>query len=159
MHAKKIDGIIIDLNSKLEHIQISAVLRLYTSIQSKYGPAQLPHLAQWMINICKPLIKQYRNLKYQKFLEREVIKVAKSGKLIEIHRVLEDPEAKENDKKQYNRAVTEINMLLSAKSRILTRGTRQDEEAREVALKFAVILAIFVMIASFVINLVSWILN
>lgn len=156
---KKIDGIIIDLNSKLEHIQISAVLRLYTSIQSKYGPAQLPHLAQWMINICKPLIKQYRNLKYQKFLEREVIKVAKSGKLIEIHRVLEDPEAKENDKKQYNRAVTEINMLLSAKSRILTRGTRQDEEAREVALKFAVILAIFVMIASFVINLVSWILN
>lgn len=155
---KKIDGIIIDLNSKLEHIQISAILRLYTSIQSKYGPAQLPHLAQWMINICKPLIKQYRNLKYQKFLEREVIKVAKNGKLLEIHRVLEDPEAKENDKKQYNHAVTEINMLLSAKSRILTRGARQDEEAREVALKFAVVLAIFVMIASFIINLISWIL-
>ncbi len=156
---KKIDGIIIDLNSKLEHIQISAVLRLYTSIQSKYGPAQLSHLCQWMINICKPLIKQYRNLKYQKFLEREVIKVAKGGKLMEIHRILEDSEAKDNDKKQFNRAVSEINMLLSAKSRILTRGTRQDEEAKELALKFAVILSIFAMIASFVINLIFWILN
>lgn len=45
---KKIDGILLDLNSKKEGIQISAVLRLYTDMQNKYGPVQLTNLGKWL---------------------------------------------------------------------------------------------------------------
>lgn len=78
---------------------------------------------------------------------------------MEIHRILEDPEAKDNDKKQFNRAVSEINMLLSAKSRILTRGTRQDERSQGTCLKICRHTLHLCEIASFVINLIFWILN
>ena len=156
---KKIDGILTDINSKLEYLQISAILRLYTSIQTKYGPSQLPHLSQWIINNCKPLIKQYHSLKYQKYLEREVIKVAKSGKLIEIHNILENQEAKEKDKIQFKKALNDVNLLLTAKNRILTHGSVQDEESKELAHKFMVMLSVIVMIASFCFNLIYWILH
>lgn len=156
---KKIDGIITDLNSQMEDMQISAILRLYTNIQNKYGPAQLPHLCQWMINICKPLIKKYHNIKYQKLLEREIIKAAKNGRLADIYNVLENQEAKDNDKRQYAQALADINLLLAAKSGILTHGVQQDEEAHELSLKFASVLAVGVMIASFALNLIYWVLK
>lgn len=154
---KKIDGILLDLNSKKEGIQASAILRLYTDMQNKYGPVQLINLGKWLAASSKPIIKSYHNLKLQKALERELLKVSKDGKLIEICKVLENAETKQKDKEQFRAAEKEVAVLLGEKNRLVNGGYKLDEEAQELALKFAGILAVLTMITSFVFNLIYWI--
>ena len=154
---KKIDGIILDLNANKEGIQISAIIRLYADMQKKYGPVQLNNLGQWLCSISKPVIENYHNLKIQKKLEKDLAKVARSGKIIEICQVLENPEVKEQDIEMYRKVKKEIISLLSEKNRILTQSNRIIEEAKEDAVKFSSILAVMTMIASFTFNLMKWI--
>ncbi len=153
---KKIDGILTDLNSHNEALQSSAVLRLFANIQNKYGPVQLHNLALWMLNIIKPIVYTYHNLKYQKYLERQLIKVAKSGKLIDFHEILENEEARQKDKKDYSSASKEIKLLVSERTKLTTNKTRLDDEARSVAYKFVSMLAVLIMTTSLLFGLIFW---
>lgn len=154
---KKIDGIILDLNANKEGMQISAIIRLYADMQKKYGPVQLINLGQWLSSISKPVIESYHNLKLQKKIEKDLAKVAKSGKIIEICQALENPETKEKDTEMFRKVKKEIISLLSEKNKLLTQNGRIIEEAKENAIKFASILAVMTMIASFTFNLMQWI--
>ena len=156
---KKIDGIIIDLNSNKEDLQVSAIIRLYTTMQNKFGPANLSNLCQWLVSISQPLIKSYHNVKYQKQLERELLKAAKEGKISTLHEILENEEAREKDKNDYAKALKDITYLVSEKSKIVGGGTRMDEEAKELALKLGSVIAITAMVASFIFNLIYWIVK
>lgn len=154
---KKIDGILIDLNSSKEDIQISAIIRLYTDMQNKYGPIQLVNLGKWLSGISKPVIKSYHNIKLQKAIERELLKVSKDGKLMEICKVLENAEARQKDKEQFSLVEKEIHRLLAEKNKIINSGYKLDEEAQDLAVRFASILSVLTMITSFVFNLFYWI--
>lgn len=156
---KKIDGIITDLSSNKEYIQASAILRLYTNMQSKFGPAQLNNLSKWLANTSMSIIKSYHNLKYQKFLERELLKINKNGKLHELCDILESEEARNKDKANYTKAVSDINFLLAEKNKLVNNSYKLDEEARGLAIKFASVLAVLIMLASFVFNLIIWIIK
>lgn len=156
---KKIDGIIIDLNSNKEEIQSSAILRLYTNMQNKYGPIQLSNLSRWLVSSSISIVKSYHNLKYQKFLEREVLKASKSGKLEDICNILENSEAKQKDKSDFAKALNDINYLTNEKNKILIGGNKNDEEAFDLAIKFSSMLAVLTMIASFIFNLIYWIMK
>ena len=154
---KKIDGIILDLNANKESLQISAIIRLYADMQKKYGPAQLVNLGQWLASISKPVIESYHNLKIQKKIEKDLVKVSKSGKIIEIYQALEDEETKKEDLELYQKVKKEIIALISEKNKILTQSNKLIDEARENALKFTGILAVMTMIVSFTYNLIQWI--
>lgn len=156
---KKIDGILTDLATNKDYLQASAILRLYTSMQNKFGPAQLPHLSQWLASSSMAIIKSYHNLKYQKFLERELLKINKNGKLHELCDILEDEEARNKDKANYAKAVSDINFLLSEKNKLLNNSSKLDDDARKLAIRFTSILAIMVMLASFLFNLIMWVLQ
>lgn len=156
---KKIDGILTDLNSNKEEIQAGAILRLYTNMQNKFGPAKLPNLAKWLINSSMKIIKSYHNIKFQKALERELLKINKNGKLYEIHEILENEESRQKDRSDYTKAVSDANYLLSEKNKIINGNYKLDEEAKSLALKFASILAVLTMISSFVFNLIIWVLK
>ncbi len=156
---KKIDGILTDLATGKDYLQASAILRLYTSMQNKFGPAQLPHLSQWLASSSISIIKSYHNLKYQKFLERELLKINKNGKLHELCDILEDEEARNKDKANYTKAVSDINFLLSEKNKLINNSSKIDDEARNMAIRFTSILAIMVMLASFLFNLILWVLK
>lgn len=153
---KKIDGILTDLNSNQENLQASAILRLYTNMQNKYGPAKLPNLAKWLVSSSMKIIKSYHNLKFQKALERELLKINKNGKLFEICEILEDEDARSKDRTDYAKAVNEINYLLSQKNKIVNGSHKLDDEARAMSMRFASILAVLTMIASFTLNLIAW---
>ncbi len=154
---KKIDGIILDLNANKDSLQISAIIRLYADIQKKYGPAQLSNLGQWLCLISKPVIESYHNLKIQKDIKKDLAKISKSGKIIEIFQVLEDAEIKEKDNNMYKKIQKEIILLLAEKNKLTTQSNRIIDEAKENAIKFASILAVMTMIASFTFNLIQWI--
>ena len=156
---KKIDGILTDLNTNREALQASAILRLYTDMQNKYGPTQLPNLAKWLVSSCMVTIKSYHNIKYQKYLEREILKIHKNGKLYEITEIIENEEAKQKDNIDYANALKAANILISEKNNLQNNTNKWDDEAREVAMRFANILAVLTMISSFVLNLFFWILK
>ena len=126
-------------------------------MQNKYGPVQLINLGKWLAASSKPIIKSYHNLKLQKAIERELLKVSKDGKLIEICKVLENAETKQKDREQFRSVEKEVVKLLDEKNRLVNGGYKLDEEAQELALKFAGILAVLTMITSFVFNLIYWI--
>lgn len=156
---KKIDGILTDLSSSKDYLQASAILRLYTNMQNKFGPAQLPNLSKWLANASMPIIKSYHNIKYQKFLERELLKINKSGKLYEICDILEDDEARQKDKTNYSKAVSDINFLLAEKNKLINNSYKLNEEAHGLAIKFATVLSVLIMLASFLFNLIMWVLK
>ncbi len=156
---KKVDNILSEINSAKPITQISGVLHLYADAQKKLGPAQLPHLGQWLINYSIPLIKSYHNLKYQKYLEHEIIRFAKDGRLIDIYNILENEDARNNDMRQYVQAVKETNSLISLKTKLLNNSGKIAEETRESALHFATMASVLIMTFSLIINLVNWIIE
>ena len=156
---KKIDGIIIDINANQDSLKLSAIIRLYANIQSKNGPAQLPNLSQWLINMSKPLIQSFHNIKYQKYLEQELLHISKSGKIMEIVEILENEEARNRDKTDYSEALKLANFLLGEKAKILSGDNKIDEEARDLGLRFTSILAVLTMLSSFVFSLIYWIIK
>lgn len=156
---KKIDGILTDINANQDALQISAILRLYANIQNKTGPVQLLNLTKWLVKAAKPIIMNYHNIKYRKFLEQETIKIAKSGKIIELYEILEDEEAKKKDRTEYSSVLKKVNVLVTERNRILQGGSKIDEESKELAIKFGTILSILTMLSSFVLSILYWILK
>lgn len=156
---KKIDNILSDLNSSREELKAAAIMHLYAMMQNKYGPAKLQNLSAWLINFLKIIIKIYHNKKYQRYLEKELIKIAKTGKLYEIVNLLENEHALEKDRIDYANVLNEVSLLTGEKNKILNHSDKMDEEARNAALRFASILAMVMMTASFAFNLISWVLK
>ncbi len=156
---KKLDNIIADFNSPNEAVRDGAMLRLYTDMQNKYGPSQLLNLTKWVVNVIKPVVKTFHNQKYQKFLEQEMLKLSKNGKLYEVYEILDNEEARQKDKEEYNNAVREITYLVNEHKKLTAGGKKLDEDARDLALKFATILGILTMITSFVGNLFYWMVH
>ena len=150
---KKIDGILIDLNSQIPALEASAILRLYTTMQNKFGPQELPKLTQWLSVFSMPLIKSYHNIKYQKFLEKELLKINKSGKIYEMQELLENEEARQKDNTEYSIARKTATHLLHEKRILTGSGNKWEEAAKDMALKGACLLSVIIMLISFVINL------
>lgn len=156
---KKIDGIVVDVNANQDAIKIAAIIRLYANIQNKQGPAQLMNLTQWLINSAKPVISSYHNIKYQKYLEQELIKVSKSGKIMDIVDILENEEARIKDKADFTEALKTANFLIAEKNKILSGDNRIDEEARDLALRFSSILSVLTMLSTFVFSIIYWMIK
>ena len=156
---KKIDGIIIDINANQDFLKLSAIIRLYANIQNKNGPAQLPNLSQWLINMSKPIIQSFHNIKYQKYLEQELLHISKNGKIVEIVEILENEEARSKDKADFSEALKITNFLLGEKAKILSGDNKIEEEARDLGLRFTSILAVLTMLSSFVFSLIYWIIK
>lgn len=154
---KKIDGILTDINANQDALQISAVMRLYANIQNKTGPVQLLNLTKWLVKTAKPIIMNYHNTKYRKYLEQETIKISKSGKIIELYEILENEEAQKKDRTEYASVLKKVNILVTERNRILQGSPKLDEESRELAIKFGSILSILTMLSSFILSIIYWV--
>ena len=156
---KKIDGIIVDINSNQDAIKIGAVIRLYANIQNKQGPAQLINLTQWLSKAAQPLIQSYHNIKYQQYLEQELLKVSKSGKIMDLVEILENDEARTRDHNDFTEALKTVNFLVAEKNKILSGDSKIDEEARELAMRFSSILSVLTMLSTFIFSLIYWMMK
>ena len=156
---KKIDGILTDLNANQDLLQAAAIMRLYANIQNKNGPVQLFNLTQWMMKAAQPIIQGYHNLKYRKFLEHELVKISKTGKIIGLYEILDNDEAKRKDREEYAEALKKVNILSAERNRILSGSDKVDEESKDLAIKFGSILAVLTMLSSFIFSAIYWALK
>ncbi len=156
---KKVENIISDLNSSKEEIKASAILHLYSNIQNKHGPAILINLAKWTASISLPIVQIYHNRRYQKYLERELLKVYKKGRLFDIINLLENEDALYKDRTDYAAALSEANSLVLKKNKYLTEDEHLELSCRETAIKALSFISMFIMLASFAYNLTMWVLQ
>ncbi len=156
---KKIDGILTDLNANQDLLQAGAIIRIYANIQNKSGPVQLFNLTKWLMKTAQPIVQSYHNLKYRKFLERELIKISKNGKIINLYDLLDNEEAKKKNRKEYSEALKRANTLIADRKHLLSGNSKIDEEAREVALKFGAVLSVLTMLSSFIFSIIYWVLK
>ena len=156
---KKIDDFISGLNSNRNEVKAGAILQLYSMMQTKFGPTKLVNLAHWMVNFSKPMIQIYHNKKYQKYLEKELLKTYQSGKIYEILALLENEKILEKDRNDFALVLNEVNLLNLEKGKISGSSAKLEESAKASALKLASIVAVLTMIASFAFNLIRWVLQ
>ncbi|CAK0769136.1 Serine/threonine protein kinase [Azospirillaceae bacterium] len=84
-----------------------AMLSIFSETQRKHGPDSVPALAGWLITLLDPGISRFHNRPLQQKLRKEAESVAREGKLYQLARVVDDPEAMRQDKTGYNKAQRE----------------------------------------------------
>lgn len=156
---KKIDEFISGLNSNRNEVKASSILQLYAMMQTKFGPTKLVNLAHWLANFAKPMIQIYHNKKYQRYLEKELLKTYPAGKIYEIYNLLENEQTLEKDRNDFASVLNEVNLLNLEKSKISGNSAKLEESAKAAALKLASIFAVLAMIVSFAYNLIKWVLQ
>ena len=156
---KKIDEFISGLNSNRNEVKASSILQLYAMMQTKFGPTKLVNLAHWLANFAKPMIQIYHNKKYQRYLEKELLKTYPAGKIYEIYNLLENEQTLEKDRNDFATVLNEVNLLNLEKSKISGNSAKLEESAKAAALKLASIFAVLAMTVSFAYNLIKWVLQ
>lgn len=105
------------------------------------------------------MIQSYHNIKYQKYLEKELLKVSKSGKIMDLVEILENDEARTRDHNDFTEALKTVNFLVAEKNKILSGDSKIDEEARELAMRFSSILSVLTMLSTFIFSLIYWMMK
>ena len=92
-------------------------------------------------------------------MERELVKISKNGKIVDLSEILEDEDAKQKDRTEYSEALKKVNILVTEKNKILSGGSKLEEEAKDIAIKFGSTLSVLTMLASFVFSILYWALQ
>lgn len=102
-----------DMGKPQREVRNLAVLKILAGIQSHFKVKGLPHLCQWMADLCAPIISQYHNLKARAKAQEDIAKAVSSGQLIKLVQVLENRQALLNDECDYHAAKIEVLLIES----------------------------------------------
>ncbi len=112
-----------------------AVLTILSDVQMRTSTEPLPHLSAWVASLLEPAFTRFHNRKTQNQVRRQAEITAQRGRLGELLKIVDDPEALHQDKREfmaaqntYSGANTEINALyelLSDRTAIIETTGRQ----------------------------------
>ena len=134
-----------------------AMLALLALVQWRLGQMGLFGLASWVGGLMQPAINSYHNRQKRRELEREIPKLVRTGSLIELARLLDNPDEKARDAEGFHfaraewlDAATQIADLSSGKSQ---RDGRVAAMAQQVAALISVSIALVTLVAQAVARL------
>ena len=84
------------------------VIRLLARIQTLSRNGPMPGLCQWFVQLMKPAVNGFHNLKARAAVETSVMKASESGQLGEILKIFDDQRAQQRDQQGYARAQQEF---------------------------------------------------
>ncbi|WP_420406011.1 hypothetical protein [Nisaea sp.] len=84
------------------------VLRLLARIQTLSRNGPMPGLSHWFVELMKPAVNAFHNLKARTAVENSVMKASESGQLGEILKIFDDQRAQQRDQQGYQRAQQEF---------------------------------------------------
>ncbi|MDD4556838.1 MAG: hypothetical protein PHE89_05900 [Alphaproteobacteria bacterium] len=154
---KSINKIILNINSKKESEKTAGIIKIYSIMQSKYGPAKLPNLVKWLIKASHPIIESYHNIKYRQVIEKEIAKAAPDGDITVIYDLLDNPSVRQKDNHDYTIAISKINSLTTEKKYLVSNGQKILNDSRNIGKNLASIIGILAMMAAFIFSLINWV--
>jgi hypothetical protein len=95
---RKLDERLLGLTAGAEPVRrVSAILHILSDAQRRYGPAELPHLCAWMVELIEPAFERFHNRTQRSRLKAEAEKAAHDGDLTVIMKLIDDPKAIRKD--------------------------------------------------------------
>ncbi|MDI9408698.1 MAG: hypothetical protein QM523_05580 [Candidatus Pacebacteria bacterium] len=88
-----------------------AILRLLSGVQEQAVSPPAPHLAQWVLSLLGTVTASFHNEKRRVRVQEKLGRAAKTGRLIEILRVIDDNAERNADNREFTRAVNEYRKL------------------------------------------------
>tara|TARA_R110002012_G_scaffold35218_1_gene100897 strand:- start:560 stop:2560 length:2001 start_codon:yes stop_codon:yes gene_type:complete len=84
------------------------VIRLLARIQTLSRNGPMPGLCHWFVELMKPAVNGFHNLKARAAVENNVMKASESGQLVEILKIFDDQKAQQRDQQGFARAQQEF---------------------------------------------------
>jgi len=102
-----------DIENPQREIKSLATLKILARLQEHYKINELPHLCQWMAEVCAPMITNYHSLNIRAHIQEDVKKAISSGQLINLLNALNNEVPLTKDQGDYQEAKTEILLIKS----------------------------------------------
>ena len=136
-------------------IKTLSMLKLLVNLQDTMNSGTLLGLAKWIGGLMGPIIKLYHSRKKRKEVEAAVPKIIRGGNLSELLELLDNPQEKKEDErnfeiaaKQYAEANDEIEKIRATTGPESESGDRTSKQAAAGISGLAMILIIIIMIIS-----------
>lgn len=128
--------------------RISAMVNVLAEVQKRYGPASLPNLCGWMIDLIGPAIDRFHSRAHRAKLRGEAARAAAEGNLLGLLKLIDDPAAIRKDEIEFARARREFQIagreVEKLKREIANRTEIAESSGRQAA---AVVSSVFATVA------------
>lgn len=110
-----------DLEKPQREARNLAALRILAGLQEHFKINELPHLCQWMAELCAPMVTHYQSLKARTHVREDIARAVSSGQLTTLLHAFNSGESLARDKSDYQEAKTEILLIKSEIKEIESR--------------------------------------
>jgi hypothetical protein len=128
-----------------EAVSSIAILKLYSQLQTKYGPSVLLGLARWIGGQVGPVIRLFHSRETRKELENDVPRVVRGGSLPELLALLDNIEIRIKDENGFTLAVAQFQAAESEIKKILNNSRPSSDQVQRTSRQVAAILSILIM--------------
>ena len=84
--------------------RIPALLNVLADVQKRFGPASLPNLCAWMVELMGPAIERFHSRAHRERLQNEATRMAHEGNLAVLLKLIDDPAAIRKDEIEFAKA-------------------------------------------------------
>ncbi|MEI8394330.1 MAG: serine/threonine protein kinase [Rhodospirillaceae bacterium] len=118
-HKRLEDSLFTQLASGVDPLRrITALLSIFGDIQTRFGMPPLPGLSRWIGSLMEPTVARFYNRPQRDAARKAIERVASDGKLIDLLRIIDDPDAIKKDalgfsaaRREHKKAIQEIEKL------------------------------------------------
>ena len=118
-HRKLDDNLLLQFAPGIDPVRrVTALVSIFGDIQVRFAVDPLPGLCEWLATVMDPTFARFYNRKNRDAVRKQVEKVAGEGKLVELLRAIDDPDAIRRDaqgfglaRRDYKKAGAEIETL------------------------------------------------
>lgn len=141
-HRRAEDALFAQLQPGVDPVRrVTAILTIYSDIQGRFGIDPVPNLCKALAAIMEPTFTRFYNRPAREAAREQVAKVAAEGKLIDLLRVIDNPDALKKDaqgfamaRREHKKAVLETDKL---RATIADREAITESTGRQVAATLA----------------------
>lgn len=77
--------------------RVASILTILGDIQARHGVSPVPNLCHWLVSLMEPAISRFYNRVYREQVRKEAEKRADDGKLLDLLKMIDDPDAVRKD--------------------------------------------------------------
>jgi len=85
--------------------RVVAILTILADVQARTATEPLPHLCAWVVSLLDPAFRRFHSRPQQEEVRRRADAAAQSGRLPELLRIVDDPDALRRDKAEFEAAM------------------------------------------------------
>jgi hypothetical protein len=132
-----------------------AILTLFSELQHRYGPDQIPGLAKWILPMMEPATKRFLSKPLQEKLRKHLKEAAERGAITSMANLLEDPKRVTADEQDFLRARLMYQDVIKEIAQLEAKLAHRGKLAREVGAPVAATVACLASVGMIALTLIK----